>query len=182
MRISTGIEDLVSAKRTGTPRVGHEHGASRVRVFGSVARGESGPESDLDLSIDMGSGGDLIDMVAIRQGVEDVLGREVHVVTEAAMSPSLREPILLEAVPFGAATRRIFDSLLTRSTASPSTSRSAKVAFRARRTRGTRSSADRRSSARRQSVCHRNDGRDTRARFGEPTPARATYSSRTTLA
>lgn len=98
MSISTGIEDLVAAKRTEILRVAQEHGATRVRVFGSVARGESGPESDLDLLIDMEPRRDLFDIVAIKLDLEDLLGREVDVVTEAAVSPYMREQILLEAV------------------------------------------------------------------------------------
>lgn len=99
MSVTAGIEELVAAKRSEILRVARDHGATRVRVFGSVARGESGPGSDLDLLIDMGSGGDLFDIVAIKQGVEDLLGREVHVVTEGAISPYMREQVLLEAVP-----------------------------------------------------------------------------------
>lgn len=99
MSTTTGIEALIAERRTDILRIAHEHGASRVRVFGSVARGESGPDSDLDLLIDMGSGRDLFDIVAIKLDIEDLLGREVHVVTEAAISPYMREQVLLEAIP-----------------------------------------------------------------------------------
>jgi predicted nucleotidyltransferase len=99
MSISTGIEDLVAAKRTEILRVAHGHGATRVRIFGSIARGESGPESDLDLLVDMDAGHGLFAIVTIKQDIEDLLGREVHVVTEAAISPYIRDEILQEAIP-----------------------------------------------------------------------------------
>lgn len=98
MSVSIGIEALVAAKRTEILRVAHEHGATRVRIFGSVARGESGPESDVDLLVDMEPGGGLFAIVAIKQEIEDLLGLDVHVVTEGAISPYIRADILHEAV------------------------------------------------------------------------------------
>jgi predicted nucleotidyltransferase len=75
------------------------HGARRVRVFGSVARGEAGAGSDLDLLIDLEPGRDLLDLVAIKQDIEDLLGCKVDVVTENSLSPYLREQVLSQAVP-----------------------------------------------------------------------------------
>jgi len=100
MSVTSGIEDLVAAKRSEILRLAHDHGATRVRVFGSVARGESGPESDLDLLVDMEPGRGLFAIVAIKQDIEDLLGHEIHVVTEAAISPYIRDEILHEAKPF----------------------------------------------------------------------------------
>jgi len=71
---------------------------TRVRIFGSVARGTAVPESDLDLLIDLAPGRHLLDVVAIKQDREDLLGGNVHVVTEAAVSPYMRDEILRDAV------------------------------------------------------------------------------------
>ncbi len=79
-------------------RISEAHGATRVRVFGSVARGEQTARSDLDLLIDLAPGRSLLDLVAIKQDLTDFLGREVDVVTEAGLSPYLREGVLHEAV------------------------------------------------------------------------------------
>ena len=76
-----------------------KHGASNIRVFGSVARGEAGPDSDLDLLVDMAPDRSLLDLVGLVQDLEKVLGRKVDVVTERALYWLLRGKILKEARP-----------------------------------------------------------------------------------
>lgn len=78
-------------------RVARSHGATSVRVFGSRARGENSPESDLDVLVTMEPDRSLLDVVAIQQDLEDLLGYRVDVVTEGGLSPYLRERILAEA-------------------------------------------------------------------------------------
>jgi len=68
-------------------------------VFGSVARGEARPDSDLDLLIDMEPERSLLDHIALIQDLQDLLGMEVDVVTERALHWYVRERILEEAVP-----------------------------------------------------------------------------------
>jgi predicted nucleotidyltransferase len=75
------------------------HGARNVRVFGSLARGEGRENSDLDLLVTLGEGRSLLDLVGLKQDVEDLIHRPVDVVTEQALSPYLRERVLSEAVP-----------------------------------------------------------------------------------
>ncbi len=69
-----------------------------MRVFGSVPRGESTGDSDLDLLVDMAEGRSLFDLVALSDELKEALGVEVDVVTEGSLSPYLRERILAEAV------------------------------------------------------------------------------------
>lgn len=88
----------LEGRRAAIRRIAETHGATRVRVFGSVARGEGRAESDLDLLVDLAPGRDLLDLVAIKQDIEELLGREVDVVTEAAVSPYMREAILRDAI------------------------------------------------------------------------------------
>ena len=57
-------------------RIADEHGASNVRVFGSEARHEAGPDSDLDLLVDMAADRSLLDLVGLGQDLEDLLGHE----------------------------------------------------------------------------------------------------------
>jgi predicted nucleotidyltransferase len=75
------------------------HGARDVRVFGSFARGEERQGSDLDLLVTLGEGRSLLDLVGLKQDLEDLVHRPVDVVTERALSPYVRERVLSEAVP-----------------------------------------------------------------------------------
>jgi hypothetical protein len=76
-----------------------KHGARNVRIFGSVARGEAGPGSDIDLLVDMDPGRTILDLVGVYQDAGDFLGRRVDVLTDGGISPYLRKRILSEAVP-----------------------------------------------------------------------------------
>ena len=69
-----------------------------MRLFGSAARGEAKKGSDLDLLVTMKERASLLDLIAIKQDLEDLLGLKVDVVTENSLSPYLREDILKEAV------------------------------------------------------------------------------------
>ena len=78
--------------------VAERYGATRVRVFGSFARGDNRPGSDLDLLIELQPGRSLLDLVAIKQDLEDLLGLRVDVVTERSISPYMRDAVFKEAV------------------------------------------------------------------------------------
>jgi predicted nucleotidyltransferase len=75
------------------------HGARNVRLFGSVARGEDNPASDLDLLVEMESDRSLLDLVGLGQDLEELLARKVDVLTDASLHPALRDRILAEARP-----------------------------------------------------------------------------------
>ena len=93
------VRELLGDKRPEALRLVQHHGVVRVRVFGSAARGSAVPASDLDLLVDLAPGRGLLDLVAIKQDLEDLLDRQVDVVTEASLSPYLRDAVLREAVP-----------------------------------------------------------------------------------
>jgi uncharacterized protein len=86
------------AIREDVCRIAAFHGASNVRVFGSVGRGEQGTSSDLDLLVDMAKGRSLFDLIALSNDLEESLGVEVDVLTEASLSPYIRDRVLDEAV------------------------------------------------------------------------------------
>jgi uncharacterized protein len=92
------ISELLQQQRRQILEIAQGHGARNVRLFGSVARGETTETSDLDLLIEMESGRNLLDIIAIKQDLEELLGCKVNVVTEAVISPSLREQVLSESV------------------------------------------------------------------------------------
>lgn len=78
-------------------RVARQHGAGTVRVFGSRARGDFRSDSDLDLLVTLEPHRSLLDVVAIKQDLEELLGYRVDVVTENGLSPYLRDRVLAEA-------------------------------------------------------------------------------------
>lgn len=87
-------------------RIATAHGAGNVRVFGSTGRGEQGASSDLDLLVDMAEGRTLFDLIALSNDLEGSLGIKVDVVTEASLSPYLRDRILRVAVALEGNERR----------------------------------------------------------------------------
>jgi len=76
-----------------------DHGGSNVRVFGSVARGDAGATSDLDLLVDLPERTGVLTLGRIAQRVERLVGVETDVVPAAALRPELRDRVLAEAVP-----------------------------------------------------------------------------------
>ena len=90
---------MTDEMRAAVLRLAAQHGARDVRVFGSVARGEAGADSDLDLLVDFEPGRSLLDQVALSQELEALLGRRVDVVTEQGLYWLLRRRILGEARP-----------------------------------------------------------------------------------
>jgi uncharacterized protein len=94
-----GVDELLKQKRSEILRIATEHGAHNVRVFGSVARGEAGPESDVDILVTMEKRRNLLDLAGFWQDIEELLGRKADVISDGGVSPYLRERILSEAVP-----------------------------------------------------------------------------------
>lgn len=92
-----GAMDVALEDRSRIVAVARAHGATSVRLFGSRARGDSSPRSDIDLLVTLEDGRSLLDLVAIKQDLEDLLGTRVDVVTERALSPRIRPQILAEA-------------------------------------------------------------------------------------
>ena len=80
----------IQRKRDEIIYVAVRHGARNVRLFGSVARGDDRPESDLDLLVEMAPDRSLLDLVALSQGLEELLQRKVNVLTDASLHPALR--------------------------------------------------------------------------------------------
>src|SRR6266581_9154503 len=93
------IEELVKAKREEILQIAARHGAKRVRIFGSVARNEAKPDSDVDFLVDMEPGRSLFDLGGLLMDLQDLLGCNVDVVTEKGLRERIRERVLKEVVP-----------------------------------------------------------------------------------
>jgi len=92
------MHTTIRAHRDEILRLAREHGAYNLRLFGSAARGDERPGSDLDVLVEVEPGRSLVDHVALKQDLEDLLGRDVDVVTETSLHPRIRERVLREAI------------------------------------------------------------------------------------
>jgi hypothetical protein len=91
--------ELLHEKREDILRVASKRGASNVRVFGSVARGEDDSKSDIDLLVDLEPGRSIFDLGGLLMDLQDLLGHKVDVVTERGLRERIRERVLKEAIP-----------------------------------------------------------------------------------
>lgn len=86
------------ARRDELVRIAASHGASNIRVFGSVARGEL-DVGDVDLLVALESGRSLLDLGALSMDLAEALDCEVDVVTDKGLRRRLRDPVIATAVP-----------------------------------------------------------------------------------
>lgn len=90
--------DELRAHRDEIVAIGKRFGVRNIRVFGSVARGESDEHSDLDLLIDVDAGHGYFDMAGFALEVEELLGVFTQVATVGGLKLRLRDRVLAEAV------------------------------------------------------------------------------------
>lgn len=77
-------------------KVCRSYDARKIALFGSFARGDAGPESDVDLLVDFAKPTGLLTLVRLERELSEALGRQVDLLTEPALSPYLRDRILQE--------------------------------------------------------------------------------------
>lgn len=93
-----GIDDLLLPFREEILRIAIKHGAHNVRVFGSVARGEATPDSDIDFLVELEPGRNLLDRIALIQDLEELLNRKVDVAKPSNLHELIREKVVSEAI------------------------------------------------------------------------------------
>jgi predicted nucleotidyltransferase len=93
------LERLLRERRGDILKIAARYGASNVRVFGSVARGETNEHSDIDILVDLEPGRSLMDLGGFLYDLQELLGSEIDVVTERGLCARIRERVLKEAVP-----------------------------------------------------------------------------------
>ena len=91
--------DLLKHHRAEILALAEKHGVKNVRVFGSVARGEDRPDSDIDLLIDYENYQDPLDFVRFQGQVEQLMDRHVEVVMEDSLHWYIKDAVLAEARP-----------------------------------------------------------------------------------
>ena len=79
--------------------IASKYGAEHIRIFGSVATGQTRSNSDVDFLVDLAPGRSLFDLGGLLMDLHNLLGCEVDVVTETGLRPRIRDRILKEAVP-----------------------------------------------------------------------------------
>ena len=94
-----GINEILREKREESLRIAARHGVRAIRVFGSVARGEAGPGSDVDFLIEVGPTHSPFFPGGLVADLEALLGRRVDVVEPEGLNATLQQTILKEAVP-----------------------------------------------------------------------------------
>lgn len=94
-----GAALLPAEQRAAILRICAAHGCGNVRVFGSFARAEAGPGSDLDLLVDITGPTTQWWPGGLKEELEQLLGRRVDIVTERGLNPWVKDSVLSEAVP-----------------------------------------------------------------------------------
>ena len=89
---------FLKSKREEILRIAAKRGARNVRVFGSVARGDARPDSDVDFLVELEPDRSLLDLGGLLMDLQDLLGRKVDVVTEKGLHWYFRDRVLEEAV------------------------------------------------------------------------------------
>jgi predicted nucleotidyltransferase len=100
VRASIGARARILRRRRGALLdVLRREGAANPRVFGSVARGEEGPTSDIDLLVDLDPEATLLDLARIRRVVEEVVGAPIDVAVPGMLKEAIRARAEQEAIP-----------------------------------------------------------------------------------
>lgn len=92
------VREQVLALREEILRLAEANGATRVRLFGSSARGEESAESDVDLLVTLEPGRTLLDLARLEERLEQLLRRPVDVVPESGLREPFRSAVLRDAV------------------------------------------------------------------------------------
>jgi predicted nucleotidyltransferase len=93
------LRELIEARRDEIKAIVARHHGRSVAIFGSVARGDEGPTSDIDFLVELAPGTRPFEILALGAELEDALGVRVDVGTPESLRHRLRTEVLAEAVP-----------------------------------------------------------------------------------
>lgn len=91
--------DELRTRRNEILALAERYGAYDVRVFGSVARGDAGPDSDIDLMVSFRSGTSLYEIAGLWLDLQELLGRRVDIADSATPKQRFLQRALKDAVP-----------------------------------------------------------------------------------
>jgi predicted nucleotidyltransferase/DNA-binding XRE family transcriptional regulator len=91
--------DRVRLRRRALLDAAQRRGVTKLRVFGSLARGEAEPKSDIDLLVDLRPGRTLVDLAGFRREAAEILDLPVDVATADMLKERVRSEALAEALP-----------------------------------------------------------------------------------
>jgi uncharacterized protein len=92
------IGEAIREQREAILRIAAKHGATQVRLIGSVARGDARPDSDVDLLVTWQQGTSLLDQAALKLELESLLGRKVDIASDGWVKPSIQESVYRDAI------------------------------------------------------------------------------------
>ena len=93
------MHPLIETHRAEILALAEHHGIHNLRVFGSMARGDAGDDSDVDLLVSLPSHRTGLALGGLLMDLQDLLHRRVEVVTERSLHPAIRDHVLKEALP-----------------------------------------------------------------------------------
>lgn len=93
------FHQLITSKREEIITIAAKYNAVNIRLFGSVARGDDRPDSDIDFLVDIQKQWSLFDHISLIQDLEDLLGRKVDLIPADSIRDFCRDRILTEAIP-----------------------------------------------------------------------------------
>ena len=96
--MGTQRDDTTKILRRAMPVLQQRFSVVSVRLFGSMARDEAGPDSDVDILVEFAGPVSLFVLADLREYLMEALGRPVDVGTEASLRPRIREAVVAEAV------------------------------------------------------------------------------------
>ena len=92
------MHPLIETHREELLSIARRRGVTNVRVFGSMARGDAGDDSDVDLLVTLAPGATGLALGGLLSDAQELLGRRVDVVTEQGLHPAMRDQVLAQAV------------------------------------------------------------------------------------
>lgn len=97
-RTATDLPPAIEGRREEILSIAARHGARNVRVYGSVARGESRSDSDIDILVDLEPGRTLLDLGGLQMDLQDLLGRRVDLKTASSLREDVRRRVVEHAI------------------------------------------------------------------------------------